>query len=205
MNGWRTARRALWIAVAVAGALLAALLLGWWQVDGPGAPQTAATTDVQPLGGAFAMTDHRGRPFTERDLGGRPTLMFFGFTACPDICPTTLSDVSRWLAELGADAEKVNAIFVTVDPERDGVARMAEYLTAFDGRIVGLTGTPDQLAAMAAAYRFFYEKVETGGDYTMNHTASLYLLDRDALLVGTVDYHEASETALQKIRRLIGS
>lgn len=204
MRSLSRVRVALWVIVGIAGSLLGALAMGWWQVDGPGAAAPPAVTDVPTLGGAFTMTDHRGRTFTLESLGGRPTVMFFGFTACPEVCPTTLNDISGWLAELGPDADRLNAVFVSVDPERDGVEQLAGYLTAFDPRIVGLTGTPDQLRAMADGYRFFYEKVDVeGGGYTMNHTASVYLLDSTGALTGTVDYHEARDVAVQKVRRLL--
>lgn len=184
-------RRALWIAAGLARALAGAVALGWWQVEGPGAARP------------FAMTDHRGQPFNHEDLRGRPTLLFFGFTHCPDVCPTTLNDVTRWLEALGAAAADLKAVFVTVDPARDDVAQLAGYLTAFDPRIVGLTGSPEALAALAKAYGVVYERVESGGDYTMDHTASLLLLDRQGALVGTLDPHEAEATALPKIRLLL--
>ena len=206
MSLLRKVRVALWVMVGIAGALLGALAMGWWQVDGPGAAVQSAVTDVAPLGGPFTMTDHRGQIFTMEDLGGRPTMMFFGFTACPEVCPTTLNDISGWLADLGPDADRLNAVFVSVDPERDSVEQIAGYLTAFDHRIVGLTGTPAQLGAMAKGYRFFYERIEIeGGGYTMNHTSSVYLLDGTGALVGTVDYHEAREIAVQKVKRLLSS
>jgi len=131
--------------------------------------------------------------------------MFFGFTSCPDICPTTLANMTAWLAEFGAKANEINAIFVTVDPERDTPAVLSNYLTSFDSRIVGLTGTPEQLAAMAKAYRFYYAKVDgKDGGYTMDHTATVYLLDREARFIGTIDYHEAASNAAAKLKRLLG-
>jgi len=206
MSVLKKVRVALWGLVGVVGFLAVGLAMGWWQVDGPGAERPPATTTVPTLGGPFAMTDHRGQPFTEQHLDGRPTVMFFGFTSCPEVCPTTLNDISGWLADLGADAERLNAVFVSVDPERDSVEQIAGYLTAFDPRIVGLVGTPQQLADMAATYGFYYERVPVeGGGYTMNHTATVYLLDATGALVGTVDYHEERRTALQKVRRLLGS
>ena len=196
----------LWGVVGVVGLLAAGLAMGWWQVDGPGAERPPATTSVPTLGGPFVMADHRGQTFTEQHLAGRPTVMFFGFTSCPEVCPTTLNDISGWLDDLGPDAAKINAVFVSVDPERDTAEQIAGYLTAFDPRIVGLTGTAQQLSDMAATYGFFYEKVMgVDGGYTMNHTATVYLLDATGALFGTVDYHEERSVALQKVRRLLGS
>lgn len=210
MTWLRVVRHVLWGLVAIAAAFAAAIGLGWWQVDGPGAsPARQAELGMKlgpGIGGPFSMTDHRGKPFTEKDIQGRPTLIFFGFTFCPDVCPTTLSDMSGWLQGLGSNAEKLNAIFVSVDPERDTVEQMAHYLSMFDPRITGLTGTPDQLRAMAETYRFFYKKVPLdGGDYTMDHTAMVYMLDRDGTFVGTIDYHEERDTAVSKIHRLLKS
>lgn len=206
MTVLKTVRLFLWGVVVVVGFLAAGLALGWWQVDGPGAERPPATTSVPTLGGPFVMTDHRGQTFTEKQIVGKPTVMFFGFTSCPEVCPTTLNDISGWLVDLGDDAARINAVFVSVDPERDTVEQIAGYLTVFDPRIVGLVGTPEQLADMAGAYGFFYEKVPVdGGGYTMNHTATVYLLDVTGALTGTVDYHEDRETALRKVRRLLGS
>lgn len=201
----RAIRLALWGLVVLSGGLLASLTLGWWQVDGPGAPRVAAGVNPVPgIGGPFAVTDHRGRVFTQREIAGRPSLMFFGFTACPDICPTTLANIGQWLRKLGPDADRLNAVFVSVDPERDSVGQIASYLQSFDPRIVGLTGTPAQLAAMAQAYRFSYARQsQGGGDYTVDHTSMVYLLDAQGKFFSAVDYHENGTAALQKIRRLL--
>ncbi|MFN0194396.1 MAG: SCO family protein [Aestuariivirga sp.] len=190
-----------WAAVAAAVAIAAAI---WFGSSPLGDRDSKPLLPVPGIGGPFAMTDHTGKTFTEANLGGRPTLMFFGFTSCPDICPTTLTNISGWLKEFGDDANKINPIFVTVDPERDTPGVLKDYLTSFDDRIVGLTGTPEQLAAMAKAYRFLYAKVDgKDGDYTMDHTATVYLLDGQARFVMTIDYHEVPSNAAAKLRRLL--
>ncbi len=204
----RRIRYALWGAVGIAGFLAMAIMLGWWTVDGPGARaiRNAAPASITEIGGPFTMTDQRGRTITDQDIRGKPTMMFFGFTSCPDVCPTTLSDMTGWLEALGPASEKINAVFVSVDPERDTVEQMARYLSLFDPRILGLTGTPAQLEQMARNYRFYYRRVPLdGGGYTMDHTAMVYLLDRDGRFTSTIDYHENRQTALPKLRRLLGA
>lgn len=200
----RRIRYALWGMVAVAAFLTAAIVLGWWSVDGPAA-RNPSNTAPAAFGGPFTMTDHRGLTVTEQDIRAKPTMISFGFTWCPDICPTTLNEMSAWLDGLGAAADGVNAVFVSVDPERDETEQLAAYLTSFDSRITGLTGTPTQLRQMAQSYRFYYRRVPLeGGGYTMDHTAVVYLLDRDGRFAGTIDIHEDRGTALSKLRMLLG-
>ncbi|MEQ1616149.1 MAG: SCO family protein [Hyphomicrobiaceae bacterium] len=157
------------------------------------------------IGGPFQLVSHTGQPFTERDLAGKPYAIFFGFTHCPDICPTTLLDMSNRLEELKVDGDKLRMVFVSVDPERDTPQYLAEYLKSFDKRIIGLTGTQAQMAAIAKAYRVIYEKVPgTGGDYTMNHTATVYLFDANGQFASTLAYQESEQNQRAKLKRLIG-
>ncbi len=131
-------------------------------------------------------------------------MIFFGFTACPDVCPTTLAEMSGWLDVLGPAGNDIAAVFVSVDPERDDAKNLANYLDMFDSRIIGLTGTPQQLAQFAKAYRIYYRKVPVeGGEYTMDHTAGVYLFARDLRFAGLLDFHMEQATALEKIRRLL--
>lgn len=197
-------RRIAWGSVALVGLLVLATVGGWFVTDGPaGGNRTPGVISAGAVAPPFSMTDHRGRPFTQAELDGRPSMLFFGFTSCPDVCPTTLSDMGGWLDTLGPDADRVRPIFVTVDPERDGVAELAAYLTPFDHRIVGLTGSLGQLAAFAASYRVYYLKVPTDSGYTMDHSASVFLFDRERRFVGAVDFHEDQAIAIAKIRRLL--
>ena len=178
-----------------------ALVLGWWQVDGPGAAPEAGRRPL-PLGAmAFEMTDDRGESVGPETLIGRPSLVFFGFTYCPDVCPTTLSDISGWLDELGPDAARLNAVLITVDPDRDTVPALAEYVSYFHPRIRGWTGEPGELAKAAEGFRARYEKVPTEDGYTMDHTAGVFLFRADGSFAGTIDYHEPREFAAPKIRR----
>ena len=164
-------------ALAIA-ALVAVLAAGGWFLQGWLAAEQAS--GGRPLiESEFSLVDHTGKPVTDEDFAGKWQLVFFGFTFCPDICPTTLNDVSIVLEELGAEADQVQPLFITVDPERDTPEVMAEYVGNFDPRIVGLTGSPEQIDQAAHAFRAYYAKVEqegVAGGYTMNHSAFLYLM-----------------------------
>lgn len=144
--------------------------------------KSARSTGAVPIGGPFALTDQTGKRRTYRDFRGKLVLVFFGFTQCPDVCPTTLQTASQALQKLGDAADKVRVLFITVDPERDSVAQLARYHDAFDPRIVMLTGTPQEIAKAAKTWRVYYAKKKQGdgpGDYTMAHTALSYLMGRD--------------------------
>ena len=161
-----------------AGALAFTLGLGWWQSRGRA--QSGADLLPVPIAEmAFTLTDHRGNTVRPADWIGRPTLVFFGFTWCPDVCPTTLSDISGWLEELGPDADRLNCLLISVDPERDTPETLADYLANFDPRITGLTGPMAEIERAAAGFRAKFEKVPQGDDYTMNHTAGVFLFRAD--------------------------
>ena len=199
MTVLRTIRYVAWAAVAVA-----AVATGYvaWQWHAAGDSPLMASS----IGGPFQLTDQNGNIVDEASLKGHPSAMFFGYTFCPDVCPTTLFEMTAWLDTLGDDADKLKVYFVTVDPERDTKEVLARYLSAFDSRIVGLTGSPEAVEAATKAWRVFARKVPLdGGGYIMDHTASIYLLDEDAAFTGTIDYKETPETALTKLRRLIGT
>ncbi|WP_436638894.1 SCO family protein [Microbaculum sp. FT89] len=161
-------------------------------------------TGIAEIGGPFQLVDHTGKPVTEKDFLGKPSAFFFGFTHCPDVCPTTLYEMSTWLGELGPDADKLNVAFVTVDPERDTPELMNNYLSAFGDRIVGLSGTPEQVSQIVKEYKVYRRKVEQeDGEYVMDHSASVYLMDADGKFVGTIAYGEADDIALGKLKRLV--
>jgi len=154
------------------------------------------------IGGPFALTDHRGQPITDADLKGKPFLVFFGFTHCPDICPTTLFEVSEVLRALGPDADRTRALFVTVDPERDTAETLKDYLSSFDPRLTGVTGSREEVDRMLKTYRVYYKKVPTeGGDYTMDHTALVYLMDKDGRFVAPFRLNRRPEEAAADLRR----
>lgn len=152
----------------------------------------------------WRLVDHRGQPVSPADWAGRPVMIFFGFTWCPDVCPTTLLDIGDWLEALGAEADPLVVALITVDPERDTPQVMADYVANFDPQITGLTGTPEDIARAAAAFRVRYEKIPgEGDDYTMNHTAGVFLFGRDGRFVSIIDFHEDRRFAVPKIRRAL--
>lgn len=154
------------------------------------------------IGGPFTLTDQNGNTFTDKDLAGSPTLIFFGFTHCPDVCPTTLFEVSEVLRAAGSDADKVRVLFVSVDPARDTAAVLKDYIGSFDGRIIGLTGTQEQTDAIAKAYKVYARKIPTGDDpdeYTMDHTAIVYLLDKQGRFVNAFNLQRPPEEAAREL------
>jgi protein SCO1/2 len=156
------------------------------------------------IGGPFKLIDQEGRTVTDQDLRGRPFLVFFGFTHCPDVCPTALFEISEVLGKLGPDAQKVAALFVTIDPERDTPAAMKDYLSSFNPRLVGLTGDPTAIAAVAKEYRVYVKKVPLdGGDYTMDHTALVYLMDKNGKFVAPFNLKRTTEDAAADLRRYL--
>jgi len=200
LSAIRVVRYALWAVVLV---LLSAVAVVYFTA---GKEQDAPLLAGAITGGPFELVDQNGNTVTEASLKGHPSAMFFGYTFCPDVCPTTLYDMTELMAELGPDADRLKVYFVTVDPERDTREVMAEYLAAFDPRFNGLTGSREEIDRIIAGYRVYARKVERDeGPYLMDHTASVYLLDDDGALTGTIDYHEETETALAKLRRLIDS
>ncbi len=151
-----------------------------------------------------ALTDQFGKAFSVATIAERPYALFFGFTYCPDICPTTLMQMSNLLQRLGSDADRVTVLFVTVDPERDTPEQLKSYLTSFDPRISGLTGTPDQVRAVATAWKAAYDRIDEGnGTYTIAHSAHVYLMDRSGQQMGTMNFQEDEGVQLEKLRRLI--
>jgi protein SCO1/2 len=164
------------------------------------APAFQGTT----VGGPFQLIDQIGRPFTDQSLRGKPFLVFFGFTHCPDVCPTALFEVSEIMRGLGPDAARTAALFISVDPERDTPAVLKDYLSSFDPHLRGLTGDPAAIAAVAKAYRVYYKKVPLeGGDYTMDHTALVYLMDKQGRFVAPFNIKRPPEAAVADLRKYL--
>jgi protein SCO1/2 len=160
------------------------------------------STRPSSVGGPFRLTDHMGRSVSDADFKGRPFLVFFGFTHCPDVCPTTLFEMSEVLHRLGADANKTAALFISVDPERDTPEKLKDYISSFHPRIVGLTGTAAEIEAVTKAYRAYAKRVPLdGGGYTMDHSAIVYLMDRDGRFVAPFNLRRSAEEAAADLRR----
>ena len=194
----RTTRLLLVLSAVLAGLVLcfAVVLLVTGRGNAPLANTSAA------IGGPFRLTDQNGNTISDQNLRGHPSLVFFGFTHCPEVCPTALADISQIMDTLGPDAGKLNAVFITVDPERDTPAVLKDYLSSFNPRLIGIGGDADALAAVAKAYRVYYKKVPLkDGDYTMDHTAIVYLMDKNVQFVAPFSLKRRPEDAAADLRR----
>jgi protein SCO1/2 len=150
------------------------------------------------------LTNQDGQRVTEKELLSKPSVIFFGFTSCPDICPSTLLEMTNWLKALGEDADKLNVVFVSVDSEGDSPELMKLYLSSFDPHIRGFTGTAEQIKQITAAYRVYYKRtVLDGGGYTYDHSATIYLMDKEGRYMGLVTYKEPDASAIAKLQALI--
>jgi protein SCO1/2 len=180
--------------------LSAAAILAGSTLFGPNSPPSAPV----PIGGPFELTDGAGRHVTEKSWPGKYLVVYFGYTFCPDVCPTTLSDLAGALEKLGGTADKVQPLFITVDPRRDTPKVIADYAAAFTPRLTGLTGTAEQIARVAKEYRVYYAEHRTGpgpGDYTMDHSSVIYLIAPDGHFVSVIradQQADAMAAAIQK-------
>ena len=155
----------------------------------------------EPVGGPFALTDQAGHARTDRDFRGRLMLVYFGFTFCPDVCPTDLQAIGLALDRLGPDGDQVQPIFITVDPERDTASHLADYVPMFHPRLIGLTGSADAIRKVADAYKVYYARVpQDAGDYTVDHTAYIYLMDRDGNYLGFFPPGTSADRMVEIIR-----
>jgi protein SCO1/2 len=171
----------------------------------PRGPEATATREGGP-GGPFTLTAHTGERMSDADFRGRYTLVFFGFTYCPDVCPTTLADMHAALDALGGDAAQVQPLFVSVDPKRDTPEQLAAYVAAFDDRIIGLTGTEAEIEAVARAYGVYYEYVPDETDpefYLVNHTAAIYFMDREGRFIRVFSYQTPTDEMVAEIRAVM--
>ena len=193
------ANRTLVIVTAFTASLLIGLLVMLWAMGG-----VRGVTAPAAIGGPFQLTDQSGATVTEKDLQGKPSIVFFGFTHCPDVCPTALFEMSEILRAMGKDADRVNAYFISVDPERDSKEAMKDYLSSFDPHLKGLTGDPEAVAKVLSAYRVYAKKVPLkDGDYTMDHTALTYLMDRDGKFVAPFNLNRKPEEAAADLKKYL--
>ena len=195
-------RLILWGLVALAAAALVFLLTR------PAPELPAPSTTEMPLasiGGPFTLVGSDGQAFASTRLAGKPFAIFFGFTHCPDVCPMTLARLTRLRRALGQGDEAFQIVFVSVDPERDGPAEVGAYAKLFDTPVIGLTGTPAQVDQVKKQYAVYSGKAPgEGGDYSVDHTASVFLMDRAGKFVATLAPEENDRVALDKLKRIAG-
>jgi protein SCO1/2 len=195
----RNVRLVLWGAVALALAGLAWLMLR----PAPGPMPTVQSSGAIAIGGPFTLTGADGRPFASSRLNGRPAAIFFGFTHCPDVCPTTLARLTKLRRSLGKGDDALAIVFITVDPERDGPKEVGAYSALFDTPVIGLTGSPDQIARVKQQFGVYSEKTPMpAGDYGVAHTATVFLMDRNGQFQSTIAAEENDAAALAKLKRL---
>ena len=190
---------AMTAALLAGAAALAGISIVLW-------PRGGGEVAVSPsaVGGPFTLTDQNGRTGTEADFKGKPFLVFFGFTHCPDVCPTALFDMSEIFRRLGPDAEKVSALFISVDPERDTPEKLKDYLQSFHARISALTGSQSDIDAVIKAYKAYAKRVPLEGDaYTMDHSAIVYLMDRNGRFVAPFNLKRPADEAAADLRRYL--
>ena len=192
----------------------AAVLLGGLLIIGAGAflvlslhetPRGAAGTLLaSAIGGPFRLVDQNGKTVTDADLKGKWSLVYFGYTHCPDACPTALNDIAIALDELGPQRSAVRPVFVTVDPERDTPAVLKSYVTAFDAPILALSGTPEEIAQAAKGYRVYYAKhPEAGGDYSMDHSSVIYVMDPEGRFTASFTQENSPEEIAERLKKLL--
>lgn len=196
------ARLRIWL-WAIAGAVAVATgILYLLPREKPAPP--AAESYASAFGGSFDLIDQNGKSVTDKSLRGKPYAIFFGFTRCPDVCPTTLSRMAALRKQLGPDGDKFEIVFVSVDRGHDKPKDIGEYVKLFNTPIIGLTGSDAQIASIVKAFHVYYAKVPIeGGDYTIDHTASVFLMDRDGKFVATIDHEEGQQVALDKLKRVV--
>jgi protein SCO1 len=200
----RGSPRFVLIAVVLGGLLIlgAGAFLGLALRDNPRG--AAGTVLASAIGGPFRLTDQNGKIVTDADLKGKWSLVYFGYTHCPDACPTALNDIAIALDSLGAKRDTVQAVFITVDPERDTPETLKSYVASFDAPILALTGTPEQVAQAAKGYRVYYAKhPEAGGDYSMDHSSVIYVMDPQGRFTASFTHESTPEQIAERLKKLL--
>ena len=197
----RGVRIVLWVLVGLALVAFAFLMLR----PAPRPVVQSQPLELSSIGGPFTLTGSDGKPFASATLAGKPYAIFFGFTHCPDVCPTTLARMVRLRQQLGAGDRPFEILFVTVDPERDGPAEVGKYAELFDSPMTGLTGSPAQIEQVKKQFGIFSQEVPDGsGGYSVDHTATVLLFDREGKFTATIAPEEQDSAALAKLKRITG-
>jgi len=187
-------------------AVFLAVLLAGCEPTSPGAAFQLTDITGAPFGHGFKLTDHNGQARTLEDFRGKVVTVFFGFTHCPDVCPTTLAEMAQVMQELGPDAKRVQVLFVTVDPERDTPQVLKQYVPSFNATFLGLTGDADAIARTAKEFKVFYQKQPLpDGGYSVDHSAGTYIFDPQGRLRLFASYGRGAGPLLHDIRLLLGS
>lgn len=193
----RRIRLLLWLLVALVAAGIAVLLVRQRSGQAP-------TEQSVAIGGPFSLVDGQGLPFSSVKLAGKPFAIFFGFTNCPDVCPTTLARLARLRNQMGRGEDSFAIVFVTVDPERDGPKEVGRYTALFDTPVIGLTGSPAQIAQVKKQFGIFSAKAgQSGANYSVDHTAVTFLFGPDGKFVATIAPDESDAAALDKLKRIV--
>jgi protein SCO1/2 len=194
------------LAIAIAAVVAVVSLQPMFSSGDGGRSGEVTTSGTALVGGPFTLTDHTGRRVTEKDFLGKYTLIYFGYTYCPDVCPGELQLMAAALDEMGDKGDQIQPVFITVDPERDTVEHMAVYVPQFHDRLIGLTGSPEEVAAAAKAYRVYYAKVDDpdATEYLMDHSSILYLMGPDGGYVGHFTYGTKPDTLAAKLAQHLG-
>lgn len=194
----RNLRIGLWILVALAAVGFTVLLMK--------RPADPAVQQLEKIGAPFSLTDAKGKSFSSDKLSGRPHAIFFGFTHCPDVCPTTLARLTKLRQQLGKGGETFDIVLISVDPERDTPQDLDRYVSMFPGPVTALTGTAQEIAEVTKAFGIYSKKVpDNQGGYTVDHSSQVLLFNRDGSFGGTITFEEADEPALQKLRNIADS
>ena len=193
-------RIVVWAAVAILAGILGFLTLE--------VTRSKPTIAEGPFGVPFELVAQDGKPITEKAFQGKPTALFFGFTHCPEVCPTTLFELNGWMEKVDPNGSRLQAYVMTVDPERDTPEILGQYVSNVSKRIIGISGPPERVAEAVKGYRVYAKKVPVDesrpdGDYTVDHTASVFLLDEGGRFAGTIAYGEKADTAMKKLENLI--
>ena len=195
------ARAVALVSAAIALGLLIAVAVKLWQArEASLAVEEKGVSGAALVGGPFTLTDQHGRRVSDAEFRGRFMLVYFGYSFCPDVCPTDLAAMAAAIDLLGPAGERVQPIFITIDPERDTVQRLADYAPLFHPRLIALTGTPEEIRRAASAYRVYFEKAGEGRDYLMNHSGIIYLMDRDGSFITHFPQGTPAEDIADKIR-----